>query len=67
MAFLGIVTLDYILWMAYSFEKKCYCDARIYMIITSIVGAVVSGLYFLIGLVRDIGHGPVIIDGLLIN
>lgn len=68
MAFLGIVTLDYCAWVGYSF-MKCYCDATIYMIISSIVGAVVSSFYFFIGLLRDIGRitEPVIIDGLLIN
>ena len=54
-AFLGIVTLDYVALVGYSFTK-CYCHAAVYMIISSIVGAVITFFCGFIGLVRDIGR-----------
>ena len=56
MAFLALVTLDYVAWVGYSLKGCQYCEAAAFMIISSIIGAMFSCLWALYGLVRHLGR-----------
>ncbi|KAL6614635.1 hypothetical protein ACP70R_036905 [Stipagrostis hirtigluma subsp. patula] len=55
MAFLAIGTLDYVAWTGYSLKTCKYCDAGPFMIIISILGAIITSGLTVLGLVRDFG------------